>query len=279
MARQPVTPGIPVPDVVGKSREEAERILRAESFLVRTTYTGGGPDQVDRVAGQKPAPGTSADRRTWVEITVVGGTGARRAPQGGPPPRLPPTGSTEPTVPGGTAGMKRAPAVGTGQGLQPGPTATGAIPVPPVRLPAQDSAATLSAPDLSGQPIREAIGRALVAGFIPIVEISRGGSGAGGVVIRQTPEAGGSARAGALLRLRVQVASTTDERYVSLPTALGGLLTRERDVFRAAGQDVQVMEVEAPGHPYAGTGRVAAQYPVSSVPRSMARTVTLWIVR
>jgi hypothetical protein len=40
-----------------------------------------------------------------------------------------------------------------------------------------------------------------------------------------------------------------------------------------------VIELSVPGHPYAGTGRVAAQFPVSSVPVSQAGTITLWVVR
>lgn len=50
-------------------------------------------------------------------------------------------------------------------------------------------------------------------------------------------------------------------------------------MYRRAGVQVNVIEVDSPTHPYAGTGRVAAQYPMYSVPISQARQVTLWIVR
>jgi hypothetical protein len=57
------------------------------------------------------------------------------------------------------------------------------------------------------------------------------------------------------------------------------VLRTEASALRAKGIQVQVIEVDSPGHPYAGTGRVAGQYPVGSVPRSASRTVTLFVIR
>jgi len=278
VARAPTAAGVAVPDVVGRTREEAENILRAESFLVRATLGGGTSDEIGNVSAQSPAAGESRPRRTWVEIVVVTRVGPRTEPRGGTPPSLPLTGDG-PTDPKTTGGFERAPAVGEGRIVTPPATPSGATPVPPVRLPGPEEAAGNTVPDVGGAAVKDAVRAVLEAGLIPIVEIADRGEGSAGSVIGQTPAAGSAARAGALVRVRVLVPGSTQERYVSLPTALGGVLARERESLRATGIEVEVVELAVPGHPYAGTGRVAAQFPVDSVPRSVARTVTLWVVR
>ena len=55
-------------------------------------------------------------------------------------------------------------------------------------------------------------------------------------------------------------------RYVDLPTTIGAEMRRARQMFAGSGTAVSVVELRVPGHPYAGTGRVAAQYPVSRMP-------------
>jgi beta-lactam-binding protein with PASTA domain len=280
VARAPVAAGIAVPDVVGKTREEAERALRAESFLVRATYSGGPPDKVGRVSSQDPAGGAKAGRRTWVEIVVIGGSGPERVARGGAPPSpLPGPGTEQPAPPPGPGDLERAPTTGTGPVVPPTPTPQGAAPPQPVRLPPPGSAPTQTVPDVSGQPVREAIRAVLQAGLIPITVLDRSGTAPEGTVTKSVPKAGARARAGDLVRLTVRVVPSTDERYVSLPTSLGGLVAKERQRLEGAGHQVEVVTVDVPGHPYADTERVAAQYPVSSVPRSRGRTITLWVVR
>jgi beta-lactam-binding protein with PASTA domain len=148
-----------------------------------------------------------------------------------------------------------------------------------VRLPGPDAAATNTVPAVDGTSVKDAVRVVLEAGLVPIVENDTGTAGAAGQVVRQAPKAGTSLRAGDLVRLGVRLAPATQERYVSLPNSLGGVLRTESASLRAKGLVVEVIEVAMPSHPYAGTGRVAAQYPVARVPLSLARTITLWVVK
>jgi beta-lactam-binding protein with PASTA domain len=279
VARAPPVQGVTVPDVIGKTRDEAETLLRAESFLVRATWGGGSADQVGKVTDQEPRAGATAGRRTWVEIVVAKPGEPVRVPTGGPPPSLPPTGQTEPTDPGDSEGLTRPPAVGEGDVVMPPPTPGGAQPVPPVVLPPRDAPPSAEVPDVTGRPVREAVEAILAADLIPIVETDRTGEAPDGQVHRQSPKGKSMVLPGDLVRIGVRLTAQEQDRNVDLPMALGGLLAKEMAVIRAAGHDVEVVEVAAPGHPYAGTGRVAAQYPVSTVPSSAARTIVLWVVK
>jgi len=98
-------------------------------------------------------------------------------------------------------------------------------------------------------------------------------------VSRQTPAAGTAALPGDLLRIHVPVPTQVPERRVDLPVATGMLLDGAMRMLAARGIPVRVETVLVPGHPYAGTGRVAASWPVSLVPRSMAAEVVLWVVK
>jgi hypothetical protein len=83
---------------------------------------------------------------------------------------------------------------------------------------------------------------------------------------------------GDLVRVRVS-ATSGGERSVSLPTVIGMEVGAARRQFQGLRAGPEVVELSVPGHPYAGTGRVAAQYPVSSVPTSQAGQVTIWVVK
>jgi hypothetical protein len=76
----------------------------------------------------------------------------------------------------------------------------------------------------------------------------------------------------------VSVPTRVGERTVWLPMAVGANLDRARRMFAGTRTGYDVVEVHVPGHPYAGTGRVAAQYPVSAVPSGDAGRATLWVV-
>jgi hypothetical protein len=57
------------------------------------------------------------------------------------------------------------------------------------------------------------------------------------------------------------------------------LIDSAKRTFAERGIPVRVETVLVQGHPYAGTGRVAASWPVSLVPRSMAPEIVLWVVK
>ncbi len=274
--------GVQVPDVSGRPRVEAEQLLRERGFLVRATLGGSAPEQRDRVLAQAPPAGSMRPGRTWVEI-VIGQPGLpARTPVGGPPPPLGPEAPPAPRpVDSGTSGQPPAP--GTAHGpVQPGAgTPRGPQPVPPVALPPRDAPPTAVVPEVSGSDVHDAILGALKSSLLPILLVERHHASAVpiGRVVGQSPAPGTPALPGDLLRLGVYLPIGESERRVDLPPAVGMLLDRARQVYAARGIRVRVIEVDAALHPYAGTGRVAASYPVSLVPRSLGESVTLWVVR
>lgn len=276
VAKAPADAQIPVPKVVGLERTVAERMLREAGFLVNVTRGGGDSREQGLVSDQAPPPASPAPRRSWVEIVVVSGGGARRTAQGGPPaigPAAPPAGRG----PGSSAGLSGAPAVGTGAVNVPPPTARGPAPLPPVQLPSRDSPKTANVPSSVGRNARDAIAAVLDAGLIPIIEVDRSTPQAAGTVVKEMPQGGQGARPGDLVRLTV-AAGSGGGPYVDLPTTIGAEVRRARQMFAGGGTSVQVVQLKVPGHPYAGTGRVAAQYPVSRMPSSQAAPVTIWII-
>ena len=77
VVQAPLDAKIAVPAVVGQDREVAERLLRDAGFLVNVTLGGGGAGEQGLVLDQAPRGGVEAPRRSWVEIVVASGSGAR----------------------------------------------------------------------------------------------------------------------------------------------------------------------------------------------------------
>lgn len=259
VARTPVAARTAVPDVRGLSAEEALRTLRDLGFLVKEVAAAGTTEQQGKVVGQTPASGAEVERRSWVEVSVARSVGVY--------------------VPQPSSGLARPPAVGPGA---PGPVMptprSATTPLPPVRLPPRDAPATASVPGVEGQAARAAIDALLRAGLVPIVEVSRGG-GPAGQVLKQTPVAGTAARPGDLVRLVVPVGNVAGERSTTIPVVTGSEAAAAQRQLAQQGLSVEIVELDVPGHPYAGTGRVAAQYPMSTVPAGLGRVVTLWVIR
>ena len=103
--------------------------------------------------------------------------------------------------------------------------------------------------------------------------------GTAGAVRTQRPAAGTPARLGDLVYLTVSVGNVAGQRSVSIPVSTGAEMSQAQRLFATVGLSVEVVELSVPNHPYAGTRRVVAQYPVSTVPASISRVVTLWVVR
>ncbi len=278
VARQPPADGVSVPDVIGLTRTDAERRLRKQGFLVRVSYGGGGTQPPGHVDAQAPEPGASAERRTWVELVVIQRDGgAPRIPTGGPPPRIA-SGEAAGTPPAPDPdALVRPPAVGDGAARVPAPTPRGNA-ERAVRLPPRDAPKTVTVPHLVDMEAETAITLALEAGLIPIIQVDRTSEAPQGQITRQRPASETMALPGDLLRLRVGIGDGVLERMVDLPTVAMVKLTTAKRMLARLGVRVNVVEIANKKHPYAGTKRVAAQYPVSLVPRSAGNTVTLWIV-
>ena len=69
-----------VPDVVGKRSGTAAQILQNQGFEVDVVPIQSGTVAEDRVAGQRPDPGTEADEGSLVTITVSSGPGEASVP-------------------------------------------------------------------------------------------------------------------------------------------------------------------------------------------------------
>ena len=72
---------IPVPDVKGKSYEEAERILKAAGLTVTMEIVSSDTVPKDEVMAQDPEPGTMAAENQPVALQVSGGKEQRQVPQ------------------------------------------------------------------------------------------------------------------------------------------------------------------------------------------------------
>ena len=277
VAQAPVGAEVTVPGVVGLERDVAERMLRDAGFLVNVTLGGGAAGEQGLIVDQAPKPQTDAPRRSWVEIVVASGTGPRLTARGGPPD-MPATTPPRAPIPGSSAGLSGPPAVGRGPVTVPPPTPRGVAPLPPVPLPPRGSPPTATVPSAVGVGAREAIASVLAAGLLPIIDLDRASTQPAGFVLRQSPEATSGALPGDLVRLVVSGGPDVGGRVVSIPMAIGAEVGAARQMFGRAGTRVDVVEVKVPSHPYAGTGRVAAQYPVHRLPMAQASLVTLWIV-
>ena len=149
---------------------------------------------------------------------------------------------------------------------------------PPARRPAPARLAQdRQRSDDRRQSARDAIAVVVQAGLIPIVEVDRSTPQGTQTVIRQVPAGGEGALPGDLVRLTVSI-GTGSPPFVDLPMVVGALASQTQRRFAQKGVPVDVVQVQVPGHPYAGTGRVVAQYPVGRIPRSAVGRITLWIV-
>ncbi|MGH2830306.1 MAG: penicillin-binding protein, partial [Actinomycetota bacterium] len=71
----PAAERVPVPDVLGRPRDEALPIIKAAGFTVRTAIVAG-TQAPGIVISQNPGPGTIAEKGTLIEIQVSDGTGS-----------------------------------------------------------------------------------------------------------------------------------------------------------------------------------------------------------
>lgn len=139
--------------------------------------------------------------------------------------------------------------------------------------------AQATVPPVESQSIWDAVDGVLRAGLTPVVELDLKDLQFLDRVARQAPAASSPARTGDLVRLKTGMAGVRpDERLYDMRSFLGAPVESVKGVYERAGIRVLVLPLRVPNHPYAGTGRVAAQYPLGRVPVSRAQTVTLWQV-
>lgn len=264
VARAPSARLVRLPDLRGLRAEQATEAVRDAGLLLREVVGTGTASEQGTVVDQAPAAGTEVAPRSWVEVVVARSVG--------PSPQAQPS--------AGSAGMPAAPTVVPGATVPvlPTPAPPAALPVQ-VRLPGRDVAPSLPVPAVVGQPVRQALEAVLRAGQMPIVDNDRSIGQSLGSVLRQQPDSGALARAGDLVRLLVALGPTGNDRSVTVPAAYGVDLKRAQQVFTTQGLNVEVIVLAVPGHPYTGSERVVAQFPVGVVGAASARTVTVWVLR
>ena len=275
VARLPRSFSGTLPDVIGLERNDAESRLRRRKVQVRVTYGGGTPSQAGMVLDMAPAAGEEVNEGAWVELVIATGKGGETPKAvGGPSPWSQP----EPTPV--ESAQRRPPGQPRGLLVEPPPMKRGAAPAKRVQLPARDSEPTATVPNVKGQSVYAAIERALAAGLLPIVTPNATGQAKIGHVVEQGTEAAKKVHLGDLLKLAVfQPKPGPSQRTVNIPSTVGGSAFRAHRRLQQSGITVRIVEVAIPEHPYAGTRRVAAQYPVSAVSAVGAPQVTLWVIK
>ena len=275
IARLPRSFAGTLPDVIGLERNEAETRLRRRKVQVRVTYGGGTPSQSGMVLDMAPAAGEKVNEGEWVELVVATGKGGEIPKAvGGPAPW------SRPEAPKVDRAERRPPGQPRGLLVEPPPMKRGAAPAKRVKLPSRDSEPTAKVPNVSGQSVYAAIERALASGLLPIVTPKPTGKAKIGHVLDQGTEADKMVHLGDLLKLSVyQPKPSASQRSINVPSTVGGSAFRAHRRLQQQGINVRIVEVEIPNHPYAGTRRVAAQYPVSAVAALGAPQVTLWVIK
>jgi hypothetical protein len=215
-----------------------------------------------------------------VEIVIATTVGAPHvAARAGEPDPIAADGSASAPAPGEGALLRGPPSLPPGTSFRlPPPTPRGEEPGAAVELPARDEAPGIQTPAVIGHEATAAIEELLRAGFVVVVD-PHVAEGPTGRVMAQRPEPGAAARAGDLVRVQVAVAPDPSSASVHLAHTLGGRLDKGRSLLGSAGAATEVVVLDVPGHPYAGSRRVAAQFPAGSVPRSRASIVRLWIIK
>ena len=278
VARPSAAQGVEVPRVVGRTRAMAESILRDEGFRVRVRMSTSSGREIGRVLDQAPRSGDRANAGTLVEIVV--GTSAATGRRGANPEEAPirPDASGGVTSPADSGRLRRPPGVPAGgTTTYPPSTPKRDEPATGARMPKPGAKADRQAPSLQGTEVRKAIETALRQGLIPIVDL-KPGEGTPNHVLNQHPAAGTAAKAGDSIRLRV-VLPAGSPTNVYVPLVLGADVEKARRQLMSSGAVVNVVELSVPGHPYAGTRRVAAQYPSGRMGRGQAGTVTIWVIK
>ncbi len=281
VARRPLEDGVLVPNVVGRSRSDASAILTNERLRVRVRHGGGSAAELGTVTDQAPRAGTRAPVGSWVEIVVASTVGgARVAAREGEPEALDGMEPTAAPAPSDSSELSTPPGLDPGTSFRlPPPTPRAEVePSPAVRMPDADAEATLQVPAAIGHEAVAAIEDLLRARFVVVVD-PRVSEGPTGRVLAQVPAPGTAAKPGDLVRLQVAVAPDPASVSVHLAHTLGGLLEKGRRLLGVAGAGTEVVEIDVPGHPYAGSGRVAAQFPAGTIPKSRAGVVRLWTIR
>jgi serine/threonine-protein kinase len=261
-----------VPDVVGRTRDEATRTLQEAGFEVRAVRRRSVRPR-DTVTSQRPEAGTTAEEGSTVEMTVSNGPGIDEVPEVEGMPRSEAVDALEKagfevreeressdTIKENRA-IETDPPAGTQ--LEGGQTVTLVVSSGPPRV---------SVPDVVGQTQREATRTLEDAGFEVAVDRSENANVREGTVLAQDPSQG-QLRKGSTVRIVVAV----EPERVTVPSVGGSSLEQATATLRGLG--LRVSSTEQPVTDPGQVGTVINQDPAPGTEVEPGDTVSLVVGR
>jgi beta-lactam-binding protein with PASTA domain len=287
-----------VPDVLGRSRAEAEDLLARAGLTARVVLAPAAREADGKVLGLSSSAGTTLFAGDVVEVTVGMAEAA-------PPPPTSARTTPAPDVLGLSVEEARAGAskaglavresfedvgedVHDGIVLRQTPSAGEAMPaggtlelvVSRHAAPPPTARTTTIVPVVAGRAVDDAVAALFAAGLLADVVGDLDPQGPYGLVRAQEPAATSTVRPGSRVRLEVPVAPAADGEAVEVPDVTGTLPAEARLRLEALGHRVRVppayAAADAPA--WATPGKVLAQWPRGRVRKTDAATVTLWAV-
>jgi beta-lactam-binding protein with PASTA domain/predicted Ser/Thr protein kinase len=263
-----------VPDVVGKRSGTAAQILQNQGFEVDVVPIQSDTVPDDRVAGQRPEPGTEADEGSLVTITVSSGPGEAPVPlvQG-----LPADEAADKLREAGFKSEQRrefSDTVKSGRVIDTSPAeGTSVRKGSTVTLVVSRGKEKVAVPDVLGRTRDEAERLLRDAGLAPSVTEREDDEADPGTVLEQNPAAGSQLAKGRTVELVVAKAPAE----VAVP---GVIDSTEEDATKAlqdAGFNVKTRDgtAETPDE----DGIVLEQAPAPDTPRPKGSTVTITVGR
>lgn len=280
-----------VPSVVGKPAAAATADLRARGFVVETSSVASNKPR-GTVLSQSPAAGAKVAKGSTVMIRVSRGTivvpdvvgqmrnsamsairSAGLVPEAFTVPSTQPKGTVVAESP--KAGTRVSGGSKVRLNLSSGQAAGGVPPPPPPPPPPGTKPATVTVPDVTGQPQeaaqRELNSAGLKAGVVYVPSDQQEGT-----VVSQSPDAGTTQKRGTRIQLNVSLGPSPGEQR-AVPDVLGEDPATAKTKLEAAGFKVQTLPQGVTDANQIGT--VVDEQPAGGRRAPVGSTVTIYVGR
>ncbi len=215
-----------VPDVVGLTQAEAERMLKDASFEVAIEEVPSSTAKAGTVVSQDPGGRTTREAGSKVTLKVAVAAAAPAPAEPEPAPAAPaepaaPSAPEQPAAPSEPA---------------PAPPALELTPAPALADLAQEAgpnADGAAVPSALGLSLKEA--RELLAGWEIVTEVAMAAPELRGRVVEQVPLPGSTLAAGQPITLTFGLADAPDSDYVAVPQVEGLPLAEAHEAIQRAG--------------------------------------------
>ena len=261
-----------VPDVVGKTRDEATQILQDAGFEVRAVRRRSVRPR-DTVTSQRPGAGATADEGSTVEMTVSNGPGIDEVPEVEGMPRSEAIDALEKAGFEVREERESSDSIGENRAIETDPPARTQLEGgQTVTLVISSGKPRVPVPNVVGQTQREATRRLEGAGFEVAVDRSENANVDEGTVLAQDPSQG-RLREGQTVRIVVAV----EPERVTVPSVGGSSLEQATAALRGLG--LRVSSTEQPVTDGAQVGTVINQDPAPGTEVERGDTVNLVVGR